>query len=52
MRIFFEAQPALARASTPATAGAQDEGRAERHRPEAPAAEAVCEDILLDAFSR
>ena len=52
MRIFFEAQPAFARASTPAIAGAQDEGRAEGHTPEAPAAEAICEDILLDAFSR
>ena len=52
MRIFFEAHPALAQASTPATAGARDKGRAEGRAPEAPAAEAICEDILLDAFSR
>jgi len=52
MRIFFEAQPALARVSIPATAGKPDESRAAGRTPEGPAAEAVCEDILLDAFSR
>ena len=59
MRIFFEAQPALAQASVPAgasapggPAGEQGEGRAEGRTPGAPASDAVCEDILLDAFSR
>jgi hypothetical protein len=59
MRIFFEAQPALAQASVPAVAsapggpaGEQGEGRAEGRTPGAPASDAVCEDILLDAFSR
>jgi GSCFA family len=52
MRIFFDAQPALAQAPAPVAAGEQDKGRAASLTPEDPAAEAVCEDILLDAFSR
>lgn len=54
MRLFFEAQPALAQASAPAVAdtaagraGEQDEIDADGRSPEA-----VCEDVLLDAFSR
>lgn len=56
MRIFFEAQPDLAQASVPAVAGGpageQDEDGAQGRTPGAPAPGAVCEDILLDAFSR
>jgi len=59
MRIFFEAQPALAHVSIPAVTGAPggpagkpDEAGAGGDKPGAPASEAVCEDILLDAFSR
>jgi hypothetical protein len=56
MRIFFEAQPALAQASVTDAAGGlagkRDEAGAGGHTPGAPAPEAVCEDILLDAFSR
>ena len=59
MRVFFEAQPALAQGPIPAAAdaaggpaGEQDEGRARDRTPAAAASAAVCEDILLDAFSR
>lgn len=52
MRIFFEAQPALAQASVSGAANEQDESRVEGRTSGATAPEAVCEDILLDAFSR
>jgi hypothetical protein len=52
MRIFFEAQPALAQASVPAAARKHDESHDQGHTPADPVAEAVCEDMLLDAFSR
>jgi len=59
MRLFFEAQPALAQASAAAVAdapggpaGEQDERRAKGRTPGDPDHEAVCEDMLLDAFSR
>lgn len=54
MRLFFEAQPALARASAPAVADAES-GPADKQDEAGaggPTPEAVCEDILLDAFSR
>lgn len=59
MRIFFEAQPAVAQ--PPADAAAKGSGDPADERDEvgeesgaslSPAAEAVCEDVLLDAFSR
>jgi hypothetical protein len=54
MRVFFEAQPALAQASAPAVRDAAGGRDAEQDEAGAGdrAAEAVCEDILLDAFSR
>jgi hypothetical protein len=56
MRIFFEAQPALAQAAATDAAGGRvgerDETGAGGRAPGSPAPAAVCEDILLDAFSR
>lgn len=54
MRLFFEAQPALAQASAAAVADAAAGRAGEREETGAGgrASEAVCEDILLDAFSR
>jgi hypothetical protein len=56
MRLFFEAQPAFAQASVAGApggpAGDPDEAGTVGSKPGVPAPEAVCEDILLDAFSR
>ena len=54
MRLFFEAQPDLAQVSAPAVADAAAGRAGEREETDAGgrSPEAVCEDILLDAFSR